>query len=370
MRSDTSICRPESADQARRGRTADGFAVGFTLVELLVVIAIIGTLVGLLLPAVQSARESARTTECGNKLRQLALGVINYESAKRWYPENGNPTAVGSAGRFSSTINDRISGFVYVLPYIEEQARYNTIYPLVVSGSAYNIVPFRTIAMPPLRCPSDQPGSDPDTSGEPTNFRFSIGDIFFGGNEDFRKALRGPFGFGRWSNATKVTDGLSKTVMLGEATIYVADSKELRRDWLNVTLTTTTAPTVCLQGLATVPLPWAASNAGKDGSGTRWIDSSTTRLQTILPPNAPTCKAWDPPASSLHSGRGANVAMCDGSIRFVSETIDTGDLSLALKSTGTPATDPQHVNNYIGTSRWAGVWGQLGSQRGGEVINE
>jgi hypothetical protein len=167
--------------------------------------------------------------------------------------------------------------------------------------SAYNIVPFRSIAMPALRCPSDQPGSDPDTSGEPTNFRFSIGDIFTGANDDFRKALRGPFGFGRWSNATKVTDGLSKTVMLGEATIYVADSKELRRDWLNVTLTTTTAPTVCLQGLATVPLPWAASNAGKDGSGTRWIDSSTTRLQTILPPNAPTCKAWDPPASSLHS---------------------------------------------------------------------
>jgi prepilin-type processing-associated H-X9-DG protein len=156
--------------------------------------------------------------------------------------------------------------------------------------------------------------------------------------------------------------------MLGEATIYVADSKELRRDRLNVTLTTTTAPTVCLQGLATVPLPWAASNAGKEGSGTRWIDSSTTRFQTILSPNAPTCSAWDPPASSFHPGNGANVAMCDGSIRFVSETIDTGDLSLALKSSGT--TDPHHVNNYIGTSRWGGVWGQLGSQRGGEVINE
>jgi prepilin-type N-terminal cleavage/methylation domain-containing protein/prepilin-type processing-associated H-X9-DG protein len=375
MRSDKNTCRPESADQARYGRTADGFAVGFTLVELLVVIAIIGTLVGLLLPAVQSARESARTTECGNKLRQLALGVINYESARRWYPENGNPTAVGSAGRFSSTINDRISGFVYVLPYIEEQARYNTMYPLVVSGSAYNIVPFRSIAMPALRCPSDQPGSDPDTSGEPTNFRFSIGDIFFGGTDsnDFRKALRGPFGFGRWSNATKVTDGLSKTVMLGEATIYIADSKELRRDRLTVSLTSwTTAPTVCLQGLATVPLPWAASNAGKEGSGTRWIDSSTTRIQTILPPNAPTCSSstLDPAVSSFHAGSGANVAMCDGSIRFVSETIDTGDLALVLKSTGTPATDPHHYTNYIGTSRWGGVWGQLGSQKGGEVINE
>ena len=363
MQSDKSIYRPESAYGERCGRATDGF----TLVELLVVIAIIGTLVGLLLPAVQAARESARTTECGNKLRQLALGVINYESAKRWYPENGSPAAT-SAGYFSSTINGRISGFVYVLPYIEEQARYNTIYPMVLSGSSQNIVAFRGIAMPALRCPSDQPGLDPDTQGEPTNFRFSIGDIFTGGDDVFRTALRGPFGFGRWSNATKVTDGLSKTVMLGEATIYVADSKELRRDWLNVSLTSTTAPIVCLQGLATVPLPWAASNSGKDGPGTRWIDSSTTRFQTILPPNATTCKTWDAPASSLHSGSGANVAMCDGSIRFVSETIDTGDLSLALKSSGT--TDPHHVNNYIGTSRWGGVWGQLGSQRGGEVIKE
>jgi prepilin-type N-terminal cleavage/methylation domain-containing protein/prepilin-type processing-associated H-X9-DG protein len=366
MRSDKNPCRPESADQARCGRNAAGFAVGFTLVELLVVIAIIGTLVGLLLPAVQSARESARTTECGNKLRQLALGVINYESAKRWYPENGNPAA-GSAGRFSDTINTNISGFLYVLPFIEEQARYNTIYPMVVSGSGHNTVAFRSIAMPALRCPSDQPGSDPDTQGEPTNFRFSIGDIFTGWDDGFRTALRGPFGYGRWSNATKVTDGLSKTVMLGEATIYVADSKELRRDWLNVSLSATSKPTLCLEGLTTSPL-WTASKAGKDGPGSRWLFNTTSGFQTILPPNAPTCSSWAPSASSFHAGSGANVAMCDGSIRFVSETIDTGDLSLALKSSG--ATDPHHVNNYIGTSRWGGVWGQLGSQRGGEVINE
>ncbi|MCX7429872.1 MAG: DUF1559 domain-containing protein, partial [Planctomycetia bacterium] len=122
MRSDKSTCRPESADQERCGRAVDGFAPGFTLVELLAVIAIIGTLVGLLLPAVKAARESARTTACANKLRQLALGVINHEHAKKWYPDNGN----------SPNKSSQISFLWDVLPFVEEQAAYDKFYTSIM----------------------------------------------------------------------------------------------------------------------------------------------------------------------------------------------------------------------------------------------
>lgn len=59
---------------------------GFTLIELLVVIAIIAVLISLLLPAVQSAREAARRAQCGNNLKQLALGAMNYESSHSTLP--------------------------------------------------------------------------------------------------------------------------------------------------------------------------------------------------------------------------------------------------------------------------------------------
>ncbi len=65
------------------------FRRGFTLVELLVVIAIIGILVGLLLPAVQAAREAARRMQCSNNLKQLGLGMMNYESAFKRFPAMG-----------------------------------------------------------------------------------------------------------------------------------------------------------------------------------------------------------------------------------------------------------------------------------------
>jgi prepilin-type N-terminal cleavage/methylation domain-containing protein/prepilin-type processing-associated H-X9-DG protein len=106
---------------------------GFTLVELLVVIAIIGILVGLLLPAVQAAREAARRMQCSNNVKQLALAVLNYESAYKRFPAGNtawSPLNVG-AGRVSGNpdmnngfYNGMLSWSIAVLPFMEG----NTIY--------------------------------------------------------------------------------------------------------------------------------------------------------------------------------------------------------------------------------------------------
>ena len=104
--------------------------IGFTLVELLVVIAIIGILIGMLLPAVQQVREAARRTQCANNSRQLALAILNYESANQRFPPAINSES--SRGRLDagpvienpSQADDGVQqgwGF-FILPFLEQNA--------------------------------------------------------------------------------------------------------------------------------------------------------------------------------------------------------------------------------------------------------
>ena len=119
----------------------------FTLVELLVVIAIIATLIGLLLPAVQSAREAARRSACSNNLKQIGLGCLVYESARKSLP----PGFVRGTASPNEAFQKR-GLFTLILPYFEE----NAIYELIrfdFTGNALND-PARNVVVAPYICPS------------------------------------------------------------------------------------------------------------------------------------------------------------------------------------------------------------------------
>jgi prepilin-type N-terminal cleavage/methylation domain-containing protein/prepilin-type processing-associated H-X9-DG protein len=93
----------------RRVRTARGF----TLVELLVVIAIIGVLVSLLLPAIQAARESARRTQCTNNLKQIGLGMLNFENSRKHFPPGEHKPA-------GVPVTGGLAWSSWFLPFLEE----------------------------------------------------------------------------------------------------------------------------------------------------------------------------------------------------------------------------------------------------------
>lgn len=359
----------------------------FTLVELLVVIAIIGILVGLLLPAVQAAREAARRMQCSNNLKQLALAEINHESAfKLFSPASHDP-------RWQQALNngqswERLSYITTLLPFFEQQALYNQIEPYALAGgrpwtrdtrgdTASPIPSPYTNNLSGLRCPSDGVAISP-SDAMPTNYVCNRGDIYLNSGDwewrgCFSNGTRGKCTFGTMS------DGSSNTIMLSELLIGrengVSGQDPVNRGTVRDSIGPVGGaftPSLCMSRVGpgnTLVGPSLQNSWGDTGwgKGRRWGDSlnAFTGFFTILPPNAPTCSNDNaesnamPTASSDHTG-GVNTAYFDGSVHFISQSIDTGDLTLTFPQ------PPNNTRTYGGPSFW-GVWGALGSQDGGEV---
>lgn len=190
----------------------------FTLVELLVVIAIIGVLIGLLLPAVQSAREAARRSACTNNMRQIGLGIHNYaHGRKERFPEgwlcNAGDAETGIGWGWASRI----------LPHMEEPEVGNAIAGHIQNGQAILAASPDTqkAVIRSFLCPSDPRSSNPifEMHGPDIDFSRSNypgmwgstgieGADLFAGNGIFFANSQVEFG--------QVTDGLSKTIMVGE----------------------------------------------------------------------------------------------------------------------------------------------------------
>lgn len=126
----------------------------FTLVELLVVIAIIGILVGLLLPAVQAAREAARRTQCRNQLKQVALAMHTYESAHKTLPA-GARCNEATTGRAGENIFNCHNWFISLLPYMEQSAAYDRLDFTKRTRESPNAEVILGWEIPSMKCPSD-----------------------------------------------------------------------------------------------------------------------------------------------------------------------------------------------------------------------
>jgi prepilin-type N-terminal cleavage/methylation domain-containing protein/prepilin-type processing-associated H-X9-DG protein len=361
----------------------------FTLVELLVVIAIIGTLIGLLLPAVQAARESARRSSCSNNLKQLGLGLHTYESANKKLPYGrGGPTSSQiSSGDWEPNTNPSPgswSGFVIMLPYLEEQALFDQILsdttpqPWVNSGAHWGSQPNA------LTCPSDGGqrrlrGSTPNNASDTqTNYLFSVGDQTSNLHFDTsacpqlprcstKGMVRGLFGLRSQIKFTEITDGLSKTVMMAEGLRSEVDQQLASpSDWTaanNAWATSNanwTNPSLCRQSFSAGKYSTTLNTAWRSRGATAFFGrAGKVSFNTILRPNSPVCMSETNggvlPPTSRHPG-GVHVMFADGATRFINDTIDNRSCDTA--------TSCNPAENDVSP---CGVWGALGSRSGGDL---
>jgi prepilin-type N-terminal cleavage/methylation domain-containing protein/prepilin-type processing-associated H-X9-DG protein len=290
-----------SVAERRRGYLGTQVAGAFTLVELLVVIAIIGILIGLLLPAVQAAREASRRTRCLNNLKQIGLALQNYHGQYKRFPPGSH--------LLKKQRDPSISWRVMILPFLEETSLYEQIGPKP-DGGATNWS-YQTHAVDGYSCPSlPAPISD---NGVLVESHYSTVSGAYRGNAriDLEDSAcgdiytNGIFYPNSRTAISKVTDGTSHTLAVGERTYFF-------RDWMDGASYVGVPPTrICTEASLNVRYP---INADRETFGYYVGDPEAPAGKTTMLLN-------DLYFGSQHSG-GANFCVADGSVQFLRETID------------------------------------------------
>jgi prepilin-type N-terminal cleavage/methylation domain-containing protein/prepilin-type processing-associated H-X9-DG protein len=329
---------------------------GFTLVELLVVIAIIGILVALLLPAIQAAREAARRSQCTNKMKQIGLALLNFESSRKVLPYAITPNDTKTATKTGLCAGTAVAlpptnglmhhtAMTFILPYLENQTVYDQMdrklnwYDTTNNAKGYKNITVAGADLQEYLCPSAEgrPGTfttdyipiididaarycaDADTT--PKRDLSRLGGLL---SADVQNPIR------------KVADGMSKTMMFfesaGRPNVY-DKSKTLLGVMTDSAFGPHAAP-----GAATATLSsnyqWADGGSkspdGQDGTvGVLGLDNPNCGLTKIIncsnyKYNAPSGTTPDRALSpfSFHSG-GVNIVFGDGAVALIQETIDT-----------------------------------------------
>jgi prepilin-type N-terminal cleavage/methylation domain-containing protein len=312
----------------------------FTLIELLVVVAIIGILVALLLPAVQSAREAARRVQCNNNLKQIGLALHNYHDTYKSFP-SGYVYPSGFATNAAAANHESWGWLALTLPFLEQQALHDqlgvTSQPLyrgfATGGAAFQDLV--STAIPGFICPSDTEYNKPGNVHQNRHFEDGAGVVAGGIAAPVRPGLSNYIGVSGhrdvvqrahntgvfFGNSTismaDITDGTSHTFAVGER-----DTKNCRSGtWVGV--------------------------RNPNGSGTRGTQVVVGHSRPKLNQDT-TAIAWNTANfgcgegfSSLHPG-GALFLLADGSVRFVSDSINHFWYGTTVQGTLAEHQDPQN----------------------------
>jgi len=309
---------------------------GFTLIELLVVIAIIGVLVGLLLPAVQAAREAARRSACSNNVKQLGLALNNYHDARRKFPPAQSDKKVSLL---------RATWFLYTLPFLE----LNTLYDQI--DWEQNLVFIRTprdvieTQIATIRCPSDFVAPTKKPRGVYSNYGAN-----YGAYPMFRSDADGVVFYESETQIKDITDGTSKTMLLGELLVSPAIG-----DTYNVAY----EPRGCIwdseQGGAIFSARVEPNSGTADSFGWCQDGSADPHWVKHTPCSGTSTVGRHYAARSLHAGL-VMVGMVDGSVRSVSNDVESWQPGANVN------------NSTLWQPSWLGVWQKMAARADSQVF--
>lgn len=350
---------------------------GFTLVELFFVITLIAILVGMLLPAVRSVRGPARRTACANNVRQLGLAALNYESAHMHFP-----SALGVGGADvepSPEAAKRMSGLVSLLPFLEQNAMWSEIsqpsqfgnveYPAFPDPVAGDYPPWQW-QIEAFLCPSGAFDDIEDAGSK--SYAFCIGDRARQIHQG--DTVRGIYNANRKTTLGEITDGCSNTIAMAEIA-SVSGARNAKCEFaINQPIEMLDQPSRCFELLETGSSVRLREDVivGAKNRGGRWADGAAGigMFNTILPPNSLNIAIGSDAmsdglfsAGGFHTG-GINAVRADGSVSFIRDDIDTGDLKQ-------PTLLPEQIAKAEGpVPSPYGVWGALGTAAGEEEVDE